>query len=352
MKRLLALVIILVFIPGLACAFLTGSEESTPTDENEQSAETPAETPMSGATLMPTMVEEEESPEPTKISGPVSGIAFVGRDRNLPGSGEEIFLINPDGSNPRNLTQNRGDDRHPAWSPNGTKLAFISERDENWEIYIMNADGTGQIRLTEDPEHDDSPSWSPDGQSLVFSSDRAGGSDLYILHLSDRELIRLTDHPAQEQYPDWSPDGSKILFSSFGGDRDAGIYTINVDGSNLNFLAAGPLHYPTWSPDGEKIAFDGEPHGCKFDIYIMNSDGSDMVQITDHPKGCGGYNKKPSWSPDGTQIVFHSSDRVPNEQRNELFIINTDGSGERQLTDSNSTSVYYGGFYPDWSPVE
>jgi Tol biopolymer transport system component len=347
MKSLISLLLLLTILalPGLACSLLGGVEEST------QSVETPAATSLSGATSVPTMAEGEASTPPTIVTGPVSGIAFVGNARNIPGAGEEIFLIDPNGSNLRNLTQSRGDDREPAWSPDGMKLAFSSKRDGNWEIYVMNADGSGQTRLTDHPEHDGEPSWSPDGGSLVFSSNREGGYDLYILRLDSHEIVRLTDHPAPENYPDWSPDGSKIIFSSFGGGRDAGIYTIDVDQSNITFLAGGPLHYPTWSPDGDKIAFDGEPHGSSFEIYVMNSDGSDIVRITEHPIAAGGYNKKPSWSPDGKQLVFYSSDRDPTEPRFELFIINADGSGEHQITDSKSTDQYYGPFDAAWSPV-
>ncbi len=113
----------------------------------------------------------------------------------------------------------------------------------------------------------------------------------------------------------------------------------------------GPLHSPQWSPDGSQIAFDGEPAGCKFEVYVMNADGSKMRAITEHPMGCGGYDKHPSWSPDGKQLLFWSDSRDAQHTENEnIFLVNVDGTGETQLTHTN-TVLNSGGFDPDWSPV-
>ena len=164
-------------------------------------------------------------------------------------------------------------------------------------------------------------------------------------------LRQLTGTSANERYPDWSPDGEMILFSRFGGGT-AGIYRMNADGSGAVLLQAGPLHNPQWSPDGHQIAFDGEPGGCKFEVYIMEADGSGMRAVTDHPLGCGGYDKHPTWSPDGGKLIFWSSPRdLHNASGNEnLFVISVEGGGETQLTHIDTTSNH-GGFDADWSPV-
>jgi TolB protein len=214
----------------------------------------------------------------------------------------------------------------------------------------MNADGSGQTRLTNSPENEHHPRWSPDGMRIVFSRVMDNNtSDLYVINVDGSGIARLTNTPdTSEDYPDWSPDGKAILFSAFGGGQ-SGIYIMDADGSNVRLLMAGPLHYPRWSPDGKYIAFDGEPAGCKFEIYVMKTDGAGMRQVTEHPAGCGSYNKCPSWSPDGKQLVYFSSDRSP-DPGSDILVINVEGSGETALT-HGKTDLHRGGFYPDWSPV-
>ncbi len=280
---------------------------------------------------------------------PTARIVFAATGWTVPGSSEEIFVMNTDGSGVTALSNSRGDDRDPAWSPDSKRIVFTSERDGNTEIYVMNADGSDQTRLTNSLENEHFPRWSPDGMKIIFSRTINNANDLFVINANGSELTRLTDTPkTTEDYPDWSPNGKTILFSSFG-DSEAGIYVMNADGSRARLLMAGPLHYPRWSPDGKYIAFDGEPAGCKFEIYIMKADGTDMRQVTEHPASCGGYNKCPSWSPDGRQLVYFSSDRSP-EPGADIFIINVDGSGETALT-HGQTELHHGGFYPDWSPV-
>jgi TolB protein len=277
-------------------------------------------------------------------------IVFAATGWTVAGSGEEIFVMNTDGSGITALSNSRGDDRDPAWSPDGKSIAFTSERDGNTEIYIMNADGTAQTRLTDSIENEHAPCWSPDGTQIVFARTMADNtSDLFIVNIADGQITAVTNTPAvSESYPDWSPDGQQLLYSAFGSGK-SGIYTSNPDGTGERLILDGPLHYPEWSPDGTHIAFDGEPAGCKFEIYIMNADGSGLFQVTEHPAGCGGYNKAPSWSPDGQQLVYFSTNRGQENGPN-IYRINVDGSAETALT-QGKTEYYNGGFSPDWSPI-
>ncbi|MGH7597876.1 MAG: TolB family protein [bacterium] len=118
--------------------------------------------------------------------------------------------MNADGTSQTNITNNPAAESSPNWSPDGTQIAFISNRDGNFEIYTMNADGTSQTNRTNYPALDADPAWSPDGTKIVFETDRDGAPEIYVMNADGSGQTNLSSNPAGEISPDWQPLPSKV----------------------------------------------------------------------------------------------------------------------------------------------
>jgi hypothetical protein len=276
----------------------------------------------------------------------------------------DIFTMNPDGTNEAQLTDNPNNigDANPAWSPDGTKIAFQSSRDGNWEIYTMNADGSGVSRLTNNSAGDISPTWSPDGTKIAFGSNRDGGgidpvgqpiAEIYRMNADGTGQTRLSFYTNCGVYPcpassapSWSPDGTRIAFQqssnycSYDESCDpnfrADIFVMNADGSGATNLTNNPSRnnsHPDWSPDAAKIAFDAVPPLGGFpDIAVMNPDGTGVTFLT-YDSSQNGYDQDPAWSPDGRKIAFSG-----------IFVINADGTNRAPVSNPTNASA------PSWQP--
>ena len=264
----------------------------------------------------------------------------------------EIYLMNADGSAQTRLTENKAHDFSPAWSPDGKKIAFTSDRDDpnpvrcfpncNENLYVMNADGTAQTRLTDTPALESHPDWSPDGDWISFDADRNGDGkgEIYIIRPDGSGERQLTDGQADDRWADWSPDGKRMAFSS---KRDGNfeIYVMNADGTGQQRLTDNSQddYMPDWSPDGTQIAFFSMSSGAgRQFISVMQADGSNLRQLT---QPTSRVNEDPAWSPDGTRIAFQS-DRDGNF---EIYTMSADGADARRLTTEHG-----GDYWPAWRP--
>lgn len=276
-------------------------------------------------------------PEHTTLqkSSSQSLIAFHSSRDNNNNNIADVYIVAEDGSGLTNLTNDPStNDRNPEWSPDGSRIAFQTDRDGNDEIYIMNADGTGLFRLTNHAARDHKPAWSPDGSKIAFTSDRDAGFEIYSINASGGPTTRLTDASGLSGRPDWAPS-SKIVFETTR-DGSAEVYIMNDDGSGQTRLTTNPGGglRPSWSPDELTIVYAKQDGSA---IWKVDADGSNQTQVFSFS---GSAHDAPDWSPDGTRIVFGSSaNGNPG-----LYIINADGYAPIRLTNNATDSR------PSWMP--
>jgi Tol biopolymer transport system component len=311
--------------------------------------------------------------------------ALIAFTSNETGVAPNIYVVHPDGTGLRNLSQVDAHEVNPIWSPAGDKILFT----KNGDLYVMDPDGAGRVKLAEGRtsineyrwspdgqmiayadlrlgaddfsidlwvmqvdgnrkvklvEQGDQPSWSPDGRIVYRSrppaSDRLSPTHLRVVNADGRRDVRLTTRAGYE--PVWSPDGGKIAFVGFAADFTSDIYVINPDGTREMNLTQGlnSLNAElSWSPDGSKIAFSTAPVGPVFhDIAVMNRDGTGRTNLTNEP----GFDHDPSWSPDGTKIAYVRS----RDGNADIYVMNSDGTAKTKVSnlsaDDDETR-------PDWN---
>jgi Tol biopolymer transport system component len=273
----------------------------------------------------------EARPQSTRDGSPAwspdgKRIAFYSeRDGNA-----ELYVMNADGSEQRRLTRTPADEGYPSWSPDGRTISFDTDRDGNFEIYAMDAGGGNERRLTSSPSSDVSASWSPDGSRIVFMSNRDGARqsefDIYAMPASGGEVARLT-RTGSSWFPTYAPDGATLAFHV---GRD--VHLMRTSGSDsLTRLTTDPANgmYPSWSRDGSRLAFMSWRNG-RTEIFTMAADGSDQRMIVSMPAGDA---IDPRFSPDGSRIVFvHVPGGMQNGTERSIWVVNADGTGLTRLT--------------------
>jgi len=290
----------------------------------------------------------------------------------------QICIMKPDGSTRMQLTTGPGGNDGPVWSPDGSQIAFVSWRDSadpdhcrdgdcNFEVYVMGSDGSDQTNVSRNPAEDWDPTWSPDGSRIAFVSLRdeqerpsdcgdSCNSEIYVMARNGENKVRITDNNVPDSNPIWRPHvstsnesitatpapeptsafiGSGLNQIAFWAQSDTGIdiYLIDLlkDSHKIKTITNGES--PSWSPDGSKIVFADQTSLDKSQLFIMNSDGSGRRQITYSQSS----SSDPAWSPNGNEIAFTREGRI--------YIQDLHSNSERVVLEGPDN--YY---FPAWSP--
>lgn len=253
----------------------------------------------------------------------------------------EIYIMNADGTNQRQLTINATDDRYPRVSPDGRRIVYQSGSGSNTEIFVMNRDGSDLQRLTFNGELDELPAWSPDGRWIIFVTWlNANNSELFVMDADGASQQQITDTTTDEGHVSWSAAGL-VFNATESGTNNYQLYRSDDDGGNRQRLTTSRIDEwsPEWSPDGSQILFLSERgSSVNSGIYIMDATTGEAWPI---------YNNEDRrllewgavWSADGEQIVF-AMDQTDGSA--DIFIMDADGTDVRRLTER--------GGYPAWAP--
>lgn len=258
-------------------------------------------------------------------------------------SKEQICIVNADGSGYRRLTT-EDDIRHyyPSLAPDGQSLVYsaYSEQTKHFEIYELNLSSNESTVLTYAFGDLNAPEISPDGKTIAFTRFFIDPEKptTWLMNRDGTDLRQVADVRAWD--PTWSPDGSGILFASYV-NYTSQLFIINVDGTGLHQVGNFPLlrGRSDWSPQGLIVTYSGRP--WQRELFIVNADGTAQHQISPE----GGNSQGPSFSPDGEWMAFTAYFDIYNVQGCEIYIMRTDGTDLRRLTNND-----YCDYQPRWGP--
>ena len=312
-------------------------------------------TPNTGGSTRPQFAAAPMRPEnasqggATRRTQPVGVFGDIQNTRGVSGNGSPL-------DSPGNLQQvtflTEGSDFDPEVDPSGQMLGFASTRHrESPDLYIQKIGGTSVTQLTNDPAKDIMPTFSPDGSHVAFASDRSGNWDIYVVDVAGGKAIQLTNSPTHDLHPSFSPDGTKLVYCSYGAKSGQWeLVVVDVNNPATRQIIGHGL-FPQWSPRGDKILFQrSRERGTRwFSVWTVDYAEGEARRATEVIAANNAAAITPSWSPDGKHIVFCTvvnPDSADSEKpvQADVWMIDTDGSSRVNLTNSSFANLQ-----PTWA---
>ncbi|MFC2966491.1 Tol-Pal system beta propeller repeat protein TolB [Acidimangrovimonas pyrenivorans] len=269
-----------------------------------------------------------------------SRVVFVSESGPKINRKKQLAIMDYDGANVKNLTDDSTIVLAPRFSPGGKRILYTSYESGEPRIYLMNLDTLQRQVLDDQPgTMTFAPRFSPDGNTVVFSLERGGNTDIYTLNLRTGQRTRLTSAPSIETAPSYSPDGTQIVFES---DRSGlqQIYIMPASGGQATRISFGAGKYstPVWSPRGDLIAFTKQNKG-RFHIGVMRTDGSEERLLT-----ASFLDEGPTWAPNGRVLMFTRETAGVNGAP-ALYSVDISGRNLKRVPTPDAASD------PAWSPL-
>ncbi|MFC4257173.1 Tol-Pal system protein TolB [Altererythrobacter xixiisoli] len=266
-----------------------------------------------------------------------SRIAYIAETGPKDNRVKRLAIMDSDGANHRFITNGQAMALTPRYSPDYSKIVYLSYVNGNPHIYVYDVGSGQQTLITKNEGPTFAPRWSPDGRYILYSMALAGNTDIYRVPATGGNSVKLTDSPGLDVGGSYSPDGTQIVFES---DRSGSqqIYVMNADGSNQRRISffGGRAATPEWSPRGDQIAFTHIAGNLR--IAVMSPGGGGMRHLTD-----SWQDEAPTWAPNGRIVQFFRTTRGSGE--GSLWQVDLTGRNERKL----NTPV--GASDPSWGPV-